>query len=467
MVGATNGRPDGTSRARAHPRGEGRRAAPVFRVLAALFFLLPTVMYLGGARARPFENHPLAAFPSPTASWVVLDEFDQWFTDAMPGRQDAVGWRARFSNSVFGEAPPSGASSGVAASVGAGSAGQTASGASATSSLGEAPARAATSKRQKEFVDLPPAPPEPVVEGSSTVLVGQDGWLYLMGEFYKECYPVTPPTEVIQGLQRLQSILAATGRKLVLTLAPDKSTAEPDHLPDPWPDEACDTQAKRQTYQLLAGAGLTGYVDSLALIEQHQKVEHRDYYQRKDTHWNGVAAAAVTQALVAKLAPGLVTDVHEHEWIGTYVGDLTTLLGTPTPDKGLDASIQRTGVVVTTRPPPVVGVQSSETTATSSAAPLAPGRTLLIGDSFAESLVPELAPFFSDLVWIHDGGVRQVPLTVAQEIESSRSVVVVWNERYFADPAYGVLWSTPFLDKLEQVLRPVAPLAAGSGARPG
>jgi len=43
----------------------------------------------------------------------------------------------------------------------------------------------------------------------------------------------------------------------------------------------------------------------------------------------------------------------------------------------------------------------------------------------------------------------------------------VWNERYFADPAYGVLWSTPFLDKLEQVLRPVAPLAAGSGARPG
>ena len=76
----------------------------------------------------------------------------------------------------------------------------------------------------------PPAPPEPVVEGSSTVLVGQDGWLYLMGEFYKECYPVTPPTEVIQGLQRLQSILAATGRKLVLPLAPDKSPAEPDGI---------------------------------------------------------------------------------------------------------------------------------------------------------------------------------------------------------------------------------------------
>ncbi len=440
-----------------------RRPAPVFVVLAGVFFLLPTLMWVGGARARPFENHPLAAFPSPRASWVVLDEANQWFIDAMPGRQDAVRWRAGFSNFAFGQAPPSGSTTDAAASVGAGSPGSSGSKPSASASFGEAPARSATSKRQQDFVRLPPVPPEPAVEGSSTVLVGQDGWLYLTGEFYKECYPETPPAEVIQGLQRLQAILAATGRRLVLTLAPDKSTAEPAYLPDPWPDEACASQAKKQTYQLLSDAGLTGYVDSLALIEQHQTAERRDYYLRKDTHWNGVAAATVAQALVARLSPGLLADTRQHDWIGTYTGDLTTLLGTPTPDQGLDASIERTGVVVTTDPDPVAGVQSAETTAQSTVAPLAPGRTLLVGDSFAESLIPQLAPFFHDLVWIHDGDVREVPLTVAQDIQSSRSVIVVWNERYFADPAYGTLWSTPFLDKLQQVLTPIGPATAATG----
>jgi hypothetical protein len=29
--------------------------------------------------------------------------------------------------------------------------------------------------------------------------------------------------------------------------------------------------------------------------------------------------------------------------------------------------------------------------------------------------------------------------------------VLVWNERDFADPAYGVLWSPQFPDRLQQV----------------
>jgi len=56
------------------------------------------------------------------------------------------------------------------------------------------------------------------------------------------------------------------------------------------------------------------------------------------------------------------------------------------------------------------------------------------------------------MVWLHDGMVRQAPRTTAGEIKDARAVVLVWNERYFADPAYGVLWSPQFLDRVQQEL---------------
>jgi hypothetical protein len=408
----------------------GRRPTVLLSLIAALFFLIPAVLYGSGMRASAIENHRLASFPTLRSSWSTLHGVNTWFVDALPGRKELVRWRAQFSLSVFGEAPPS----------------------SGASNVGEVQPSLPTTKAQRDFLKLPPTPPAATVTGTGSVLVGTQGWLYYLDEISNECNPISPPSAVISGFRRLQSILAASGRQFVFSLAPDKSTVDPQFLPNNWPYKACGTAAKKSTYERLAAAHIPGYVDSLALIKQHEAAENRLYYLRQDTHWNGLAAAAVSQALVGALSPSLLVNFQQVDSVGSYIGDLSKMVGVSTRDSCLTAKIIRPDVTVHIHPKALPGIPSTQSFATSVTSPLGPGRTLMIGDSFADTLVPKLAPFFKNLLWIHNASVQSFPLTVAQQINSSRAVIVVWNQRYFTDPAFGVLWSTPFLNKLSKML---------------
>jgi alginate O-acetyltransferase complex protein AlgJ len=447
-------------RARAHeartgPRRDGPpRPARIFAAAAVVFFLFPAIAYVFGMRSRAIENRPLAPFPKVSHSWSALDELGAWYTDRLPFRPNAVKWREDLYRNLFDENPPAdgGAIEAVPNAVG----GSSSAGAAAKNdapALGESPALAPKTKSERDFIRLPPVPPEPPVPSTSLVVGGKDGWLYLAGEFYKECNPGQPPANVIAGLKRLDAILSASGRKFVLALAPDKSAVASQHLPDSYSFSNCAPKAKDDTYAMLRDAGLPGYIDARQLIETRQTAERRDYYLRKDTHWNGLAVAAISTEVARKLDPALTNDVTVHESVGSYVGDLTSLLGTPTPDQSIFTSIGRAGVTVVQAPQaPLQGLQSTETTTTSTKAPLYKGRVFLVGDSFSEGLINELSPFISHMIWMHDGGVREAPRTTAEQILAAKAVVLVWNERYFADPAYGVLWSPQFLDRLQQEL---------------
>jgi hypothetical protein len=430
-----------------------RPAARVFSVAAVVFFLLPVVAYLGGLRSKVIENRPLKSFPHLSLSWSTLDDFGAWFSDHVPFRPRAVDLRRDISHHVFNENPPtnSGPIEAVPNANGASAAGATNAPAPG---LGEAPVKPVL-KSQQNYLHLPPLPPEPQAPSTSDVVGGKNGWLYLTAELFKECNPVTPTAQVISGLQRLNSILTASGRKFVLTLAPDKSTVEPQYLPSSYPFQDCAPKAKNETYAALAGAGLPGYVDSRALIDAREIKERRDYYLRKDTHWNGVGIVAVTEELARKLDPAAVTRVHSGEGVLPYTGDLTVLMGEPKVDQGLAALIDRPGVKVTRAPgSPLPGVRSAETSTVSTSVHLYNGHVFLVGDSFSDGVIDELSQFVKSLTWMHNGDVRIAPQTTVEQIKASNAVVLVWNERYFADPAYGVLWSQPFLDRLEQALAP-------------
>jgi alginate O-acetyltransferase complex protein AlgJ len=432
---------------------EPRRPAParVFSVAAVIFFLLPVVAYLGGMRSKAIENRPLQKFPHLSVSWSTFDDFGAWFADHVPFRPRAVEIRRDISRNIFDENPPSGGAPIEAIpNANGGAAGTPAAKGPA---LGEAPAKPVL-KSQENYLQLPPLPPEPAAPSTSEVVGGKNGWLFLTSEFLKECNPGQPRAQVIAGLQRLNSILTASGRKFALTLAPDKSTVEPQYLPGSYPYQDCAPKAKDETYALLAGAGLPGYVDSRALILDRQAKEKRDYYLRKDTHWNGVGISAVTQELARKLDPAAVTQVHSGEGVLPYTGDLTTLMGEPKTEDGLFANIDRPGVKVTQAPgSPLAGVRSAATSTTSTGAHLYDGHVFMVGDSFSDGVIPQLSPFVTSLTWMHNGDVRIAPQTTVEQIKASNAVVLVWNERYFADPAYGVLWSPQFLDRLEQSLR--------------
>lgn len=422
--------------------------APVVRLLSVVFLFVPLALLILGLHAKPIENRPLAPGPHWRLSWSVLPELSDYLTDRLPFRDRAVRLNAQVSQDVFNEAPST--TGGDKSALGGVVAPQQTKPQAPTS--GEAPPP--VPKQEQGFITLPSAAPEPAQESSAAVLVGKQGWLYLSGELYKECVRGQPPTTVISGLTRLQKILTSSGRQFIFTLAPDKSTAEPSTLPSTYPYKSCVAKSKAQTYSLLNNAKIPGYVDMRGLIATHEAAEKRPYYMRKDTHWNGLADALFAQQMASLLSPGLSAGTSAKEHVTDYTGDLTNLLGDPMQDKTLTADIVRTGVTQTSQNQVSLtsGITGLRTQSSSTRATLLAGRSLLVGDSFSEAVQPAVAPYFADLLRVKNGDFARAPRTLLTQVEQSKRVVLVFNERYFTDQHYGVFWSAPFLDKLAAAL---------------
>lgn len=400
-----------------------------------MFFFVPIALWALGIQSSTSDKRALAPFPHSITSWDVMDETAAYVNDHVPFRGLAIRWRASATKSVFGEAPP-------------GSGGD----------LGETTAREPTVAKEKEFLKLPPADPEPVIVGTSDVMIGKDGWLFLTGELASECSQPQPRAKVVRHLRRLQRILARSGRTLVIALAPDKATMEPEHLPDDNPYATCSKAGQEEAWSLYTGAKIPGAIDTRRFLTDLETAEDREYYLRKDTHWNGLARAAVAQEIARQLDPALLAKTQIDEQFAEYTGDLTQLLGTPAVDKTIDTTVTRTGVDVTSdRRPITTGVLATITQATTTDALLYDGNVTFIADSFGDALLPHLAPFFQELTWIHTLDVRTAPATTAEYIAGSRAVVLVWAERYFGSTEFGTLWSTEFLDQLKATLPPLAP----------
>lgn len=443
--------PNTPSVAPAATTNRGRAAPPILRLAAVVFFFLPLALCLVGLQSKPIENRPPAPFPHLRLSWSVVNELSVYVTDRLPFRDRAVRLNAQVSQNVFHEAPSTGQrdTSAVGGVVAPRTGGQT----SAPPLAGEAPEPAPA--QEKGFISLPSPGPEKQQQSSAAVIVGQHGWLYLGSEFSKECYRGQPPTQVVAGLTRLQHVLASSGRRFVFTLAPDKSTAEAGMLPSSYPHRTCVAASKQQTYGLLDQARIPGYVNMRGLIAQHEKQENRSYYFRKDTHWNGLADALLAERVASLLDPNLLGAVRKNEHLVAYTGDLTQLLGDPQTDQSIGVDVLRAGVRSTspTSTPLTSGVTGFRTTASTSGVALVPGLSLLIGDSFSEAAEPALRPFFADLLRVRNGDFARAPRTMLAQVKAAQTVVLVWNERYFSDANYGVLWSMPFLDKLEAALK--------------
>jgi hypothetical protein len=429
------------------PERRARPGPPLVRLLAVAFLFLPLTLYVVGVRPADVDNAAPARLPTLSMGWGAFNQLDAYATDRLPLRDVAIRTNARLSESVFGQPASLDQSTASAASgalPGTGSPAGSGSGA-------ETPVPAQT--RQKNFLRLPPPAPETQVASNGEVTVGTDGWLYYTGEFYKECVPGQPPAQVAHDLERLNRILTASGRRFIFTLAPDKSTAEPQHLPSVIPYASCVKAAKKQTFQLLKETHIAGYVDMRDLIAQRQAAEHRVYYMRKDTHWNQLADALFAEQVARLINPNLLTGLVSKESIANYTGDLTVLLGDPEVDQTIDDALSRPGVHVKVHHVSLTaGFTRLESVATTVGPPLVTGRTLLVGDSFSEAVEPQLRPFFAKLLAVENRDFALVPETMFDAIKGSTTIILVWNERYFTDPNYSVMWSPEFLDKLQSSL---------------
>lgn len=396
-----------------------RPSRPVSLVLAALFFFGPAGAYAAGVRATAIENHPLRALPGLSAGWKFFADMSAWSIDHLPLRVQAVRTNVALNERVFGQPPVygSGDSGPVNAPTQAPPAGQ--------SGVAGTPGQSGTAG-----VTYP------------RVIQGTDGWLYFGGDIAGACNPRLSIPEVMSRLNRLAAAVDRSGRRFVFTVAPDKSTVVPEHLPATYLGKDCATARKAKFWSALSSNPPTGYFDMRRFIEVRQHGRGALYW-KTDSHWGEQISAQYAYRLATHVDPtAFRSDSIQVPCSGntTHLGDLGVILGKPRTDTMLGCSLKIGGSgLIRLHSPVVPGPGMPAFGSVPSRASTDYGAevgvheidtpTLLLGDSFSSAARPYLLPLFGNLTLLHNQTAGLSPQRVADAMVKSRVVAFEIVER--------------------------------------
>ena len=254
------------------------------------------------------------------------------------------------------------------------------------------------------------------VSALSTVLPGNDGWYYWLGEDGRsldrhfrgvEPFPKAWVDGTATELVRRRDWLAARGIAYVVAIVPEKFTIYPEHLPA-WISASTQPSPHDRIVAALANSGVA--LLDLRPALRDAKARDRVYYQT-DSHWNYLGAMvgydaimrAVQRALPAQALPDIVPARRPPYAPGVdfYSGDLTGMLGLPgrirehdvAPlGKVLADTASRCAKRSNAASPPDIEIYACDR----------PGlpRAVVFRDSMAIPLVPMLAENFSRVVFV-------------------------------------------------------------------
>jgi hypothetical protein len=398
-------------------------------LVGLVFLFTPAAAYAFGVRATEIENRRLTEFPSVSAGWEFFPQLSAWATDHLPLRDRAVAANTRLSESVFGEPPQYGgpAESGDAGPV--------------------APAPGETDVEERVF---------------PRVLAGKDGWLFLGADVSGACEPLLPLDETIAGLDRFGEMVRAAGKTYVFTVAPDKSTMNPDKMPDTYVGDDCAPEAKEAFWERMASDPPLGYVDLKQELARVQEEDGENLWRPSDTHWAQRGALVYAQELADALDPALWR-ASRIERTGTVQAqaDLAAQLGTPRTDEVPGWRLEREGVTVTEE-------RSTTLAATTTGAPLHTPPTLILGDSFTQSSLSLLSPLFASARIVQPATATDDPPALVSAVLTSDTIVLEIVERSVVAGDVPII-DEQFLDQLEQALAtaPPAPAPEQSDLSPG
>ena len=251
---------------------------PVLSLAAALlFFFGPAIAFTFGDRAVPIENRPLAGMPSLDSGWQAIPGFNAWAIDHLPLRSQAVRADTDLSEAVFGE-PPS-------------------SGNHAASGIGSAVSWKRFSRfRKRRGIH------SGMLHASSRVRM--TGFTLPTTSNYA-CDPKLSLPTIMDGLQRLYAAIEASGRKLVISVIPDKSTADPQNLPESFAFKNCGEEHRRKFWQDIVTSKLP-FIDLREPLAAAERAARHPMYLKLNTHWNMQGAAVWTKSMLAALDPRLI-----------------------------------------------------------------------------------------------------------------------------------------------------------------
>lgn len=247
---------------------------------ALVFFVAPTLMWIGGMRPTEIENHKLAVLPSIVDGWGFFTGMDKWSTDNLVFRAGAVQATDWVSRTIFGEPAPFDQGGGGAPG----------------GPLNGSPSGGESEER--------PDPTEGTDQaGFRRVVEGSNGWLYFGSDALSKCRPQQPLDTTVQQLTMLRAAVEASGREFVLVPVPDKSTMVPEHLPETYPGKDCAAAVTPDLWRKLIRVG--GGMDIRPRLQYAaDRYKHPVYYPL-DTHWTHEGAIEMVSAVAEELQLGV------------------------------------------------------------------------------------------------------------------------------------------------------------------
>jgi hypothetical protein len=372
-------------------------------ICAVVFLLVPAVSFVFGVRPQAFENHELAPFPSLADGGHFFTGLPAWATDHLPLREAGVRAETGISQGVFGEPP---AFSGTDRQSGG-------------TPLGP--------------VNTNTAPQDNASSDDSQVIAGTNDWLYLTQDMTAKCAPTQPLGTTVAALRQLRAAIDASGRTLVLAVAPDKSTVVPQHLPADYPDKQCAASVSRTFWSDVTGTD--GALDLRAGLAALAPAERRPAYYPQDTHWTDLGALYMLRRVADAITPGVSSSWTMRRAATTrFPADLPLLIARTGTNTDINYHLSPDGGGDQTVPPPGTFLRPlSFTRAATTGMVTTP--TAILGDSFLDATLRYLPAAFSDVTAFTYGGLAGDPVTresVESVMASGKVIVIEVVERSLA-----------------------------------
>ena len=277
---------------------------------------------------------------------------------------------------------------------------------------------------RSELIDLDATWRESLFKTSATpnVIVGTDGWLYYQGTLadYQHTAPLSDRAleNIAHNLALEQECIEAMGKRFCVTIAPNKVTLYPEHLPY-YVLGSSEPSNLERLVPLLRERGIN-YVDMTAELSAQDEV----LYLPRDSHWNEAGAEVGYRALMTALGHT------PREFVGAldtvdHEDDLEGMLHPAHPRAAQDR------YPADSREFAYVGEATSVEDArieTAGNAPDAQATLMVYRDSFGNTLLPYLASTYA-----HATFTKLVPYDMtAATLQDVDDVVVERAERHLA-----------------------------------
>ena len=240
------------------------------------------------------------------------------------------------------------------------------------------------------------------VSPNPDVVIGRKGLWFYEQDLTRGCVFKMPPEQLAESVAAWADQLRASGRRLLLVVAPDKAMIYPQDLPsDALQRHDCTAKKEAGLRQELAKRldpdliDLTGEIKALA-----DRSDDLVFY-KDDTHWLPEVSLALPRDIVMGLKPGLWDEsdvaVLSKE---AMTPDLAFMVGLEREAFRTDYFTRRPGVEVD-KIKDASPILLKPSRSRSLDVPLIEARAIFIGDSFSRETIDVLRPYFREFAQVN------------------------------------------------------------------